>query len=95
MAEEPQSAFIATVHGWVQGVGFRYHTRSQALRLKLSGYVRNCADGTVEVVCEGAPDALENMKRWLQHGPAGARVTSLDIRRREPMGTYRSFSVEF
>lgn len=91
----PHEALVATVHGRVQGVGFRYHARSQAIRLGLTGYVRNLADGTVEVVCEGRSSAIEAMTTWLGHGPPGARVTTLDVRKREPLGTYRSFSVEF
>lgn len=93
--KQSNQAFVATVHGRVQGVGFRYYARTQAVRLRLTGYVRNLADGTVEVVCEGPVAALEAMETWLGHGPPGARVTSLDVRRRSYLGTYRSFSVEF
>ena len=40
-------------HGHVQGVGFRATARSVASRFPVSGYVRNQADGTVELVVEG------------------------------------------
>jgi acylphosphatase len=95
MMTPSDAAFVAIVHGRVQGVGFRYHTRAQAVKLGLTGYVRNLFDGTVEVVCEGDPSALDRMKQWLGHGPAGARVTALDVRQRTPLGTYGSFSIEF
>ena len=48
----------AIVHGRVQGVGFRYSARQQAAALGLSGWVRNCWDGTVEVEAEGPADIV-------------------------------------
>ncbi|HEX7117257.1 MAG TPA: acylphosphatase [Longimicrobiales bacterium] len=62
------------VTGRVQGVGFRWWTRAQAEALGLRGTVRNCADGSVEVVAGGAADALERLRSALAHGPPGARV---------------------
>jgi acylphosphatase len=54
-------------HGYVQGVGFRWKARNTAQRFGISGWVRNLADGSVEMEAEGAPhdicdliDALEN-----------------------------------
>ena len=56
----------AAVHGWVQGVGFRWHTRDLARRLGLQGYVRNRPDRTVEVVAEGPEPALRELSGALQ-----------------------------
>lgn len=56
MQETPSNGEIrltAWVHGRVQGVGFRWWTRRQALRLGLTGYASNLVDGRVEVVAEG------------------------------------------
>ena len=94
---EPKSseAFTAIIHGRVQGVGFRYHARSRALRLSLTGYVQNSSDGSVRVVCEGSDNSLVSMEKWLRHGPGGARVTAIDIQRHQAIGTYRTFTVEF
>jgi acylphosphatase len=66
------------VHGRVQGVGFRWWTRSQALRLGLSGSVRNRADGTVEVILRGPSDRVAEMERLLHQGPPGARVNGVE-----------------
>ena len=49
--------------GRVQGVGFRYNTSSIARRYDVSGYVRNCPDGRVELVAEGTPSELEAFLR--------------------------------
>lgn len=65
------------VSGRVQGVFFRASTRDEALRLQLSGYARNLADGRVEVLAQGEAGALEALARWLQHGPSLARVAEL------------------
>lgn len=66
------------IHGRVQGVGFRWWTRKQAERLGLAGTVRNCPDGTVEVMLIGRPDSIEEMERRLQQGPPGAQVERVD-----------------
>jgi acylphosphatase len=65
------------VAGKVQGVYFRHSTRLEAERLALSGYVRNLPDGSVEVLVRGAADAVEQLHRWLHHGPKSARVAAV------------------
>ena len=59
------SRIHAVVAGRVQGVGFRYATRSRALELGLVGFARNLDDGTVEIEAEGSDDALSQFRRWL------------------------------
>lgn len=65
------------VSGRVQGVFFRASTRDEALRLKLSGYARNLADGRVEVLAQGEGSAVDSLQRWLQLGPPLARVAEV------------------
>jgi acylphosphatase len=65
--------------GRVQGVGFRWHTRSEALRLGLTGWVCNRADGSVEVHLEGRDARVDEMLTWLGTGPPTARVDELAI----------------
>ena len=62
------------VRGRVQGVRFRIATRDEALRLGLAGHARNLADGRVDVLAIGDPDAVAELERWLHHGPPLARV---------------------
>jgi acylphosphatase len=73
--------FSAHVSGSVQGVGFRAWVRSAATRLGLDGYVRNLADGSVEVVASGHEDALEKLLRLLEGGPPDAIVQSVTVDR--------------
>ncbi len=65
------------VSGRVQGVFFRASTRQQALRLGLSGSARNLDDGRVEVIANGDDEALDALARWLQQGPAAAKVAEV------------------
>lgn len=74
------------VRGRVQGVGFRWHTRSEALALGLAGWVRNLPDGRVEAWVEGEPAALERFLAWIRRGPPAARVEALEIVESPPVG---------
>jgi len=71
-------AFRYIVQGRVQGVGYRYYARRQAEALGVSGYARNRPDGSVEVVAEGAPKALEDFETRLRAGPDFASVSGVD-----------------
>lgn len=76
----------AVAHGRVQGVFFRDATRREAERRGVAGSARNTADGTVEVVLEGPPDAVEAMLGFLRAGPGHASVSRLDVADEEPEG---------
>lgn len=62
------------ITGAVQGVGFRYAMCVEARRRRLAGWVRNCADGTVEAVAVGDQAALEQLVQWARRGPPAAQV---------------------
>jgi acylphosphatase len=67
------------VEGFVQGVGYRDFTRRAALKLNVSGWVRNRPDGTVEAVIRGAPAEVEALIAEMRRGPRGAGVTRLRV----------------
>jgi acylphosphatase len=69
---EPARRYL--VAGRVQGVGFRWWTRSLALELGIQGSVRNLSDGSVEVIAHGDPDAMRRFQERLSRGPSGAQV---------------------
>ena len=83
----------ATVHGYVQGVGFRWYVVRRASRLGLSGWTANESDGTVSVVAEGSPAALDDLLEALRRGPAGASVERVDARRSPAVGNLAAFTV--
>ena len=71
-------AYRYLVRGRVQGVGYRYFVLRQADALGVTGFARNRADGTVEVVAEGTDDALADLEGRLREGPAFAEVTDVE-----------------
>jgi len=85
----------AWVGGEVQGVGFRWWTRSRALELGLSGTARNLGDGRVEVVAEGTRQACEQLLAWLAEEPSTKRrpglVAGVTHRWSAPSGALRGF----
>lgn len=69
-------AYKVRVEGRVQGVCFRHYTREKANELGISGWVRNCSDGTVETLICGDDAQLDTMLAWLKQGPSSAVVTN-------------------
>lgn len=67
------------IHGRVQGVFFRHHTKLQAQALGLGGWVKNCSDGSVEAVVHGAEHSVETMLAWLHQGPDSAQVVRVEM----------------
>jgi acylphosphatase len=65
--------------GCVQGVGYREFTRHAALRLSVSGWVRNRSDGAVEALISGPPVAVEALLAEMRKGPRFALVESLSV----------------
>lgn len=75
MAQTGGVRLSAWVHGRVQGVGFRWWTRSRALELGLVGHATNARDGRVHVVAEGARASCERLLDLLRSGETPGRVT--------------------
>jgi acylphosphatase len=90
-----QQRLEAIVHGYVQGVGFRWRTREIARRLNLRGYVRNRPDRTVQVVAEGSERALQEFLSYLREGPSAASVAEVDERWLPSRGEFSGFEVRF
>jgi len=71
-------AFRYLARGRVQGVGFRYFALKVAEELRVTGFVRNLPDGSVEVVAEAAESVLAQFEEKLRNGPSFGRVEHLD-----------------
>ena len=65
--------------------------RLRAEELKVTGWVRNRADGTVEAMVQGEADAVERMIEWARRGPQSALVSKVEIEAREELARYESF----
>jgi acylphosphatase len=71
-------------HGRVQGVFFRDSTRREAERRGVAGWARNTADGTVEAVFEGDPDAVDAMVAFVRAGPGHSSVSEVEVHKEDP-----------
>ncbi len=85
----------AIVEGRVQGVCFRDYTHRQAGQLKLTGWVRNRRDGSVEVVLRGTEDNVTTMLEWLGQGPPMSRVDTLRTSEVTTNEEYTDFEVRY
>lgn len=74
------------VRGRVQGVFFRDTCREQARLLGVTGWIRNCWDGSVEAAFEGPEEGVARMVAWCHHGPPRAAVESVDVHDEPPEG---------
>ncbi|MBZ9661390.1 acylphosphatase [Mesorhizobium sp. ESP-6-4] len=69
----------ARVSGTVQGVSYRVWARAEAMRLRLTGWVRNEHDGSVSALIAGADAAVTAMIERLWQGPRGALVSNVEV----------------
>lgn len=86
-----RSRFV--VHGLVQGVCFRWFICDEARRFGLTGWVRNCRDGTVELVAEGEEGALHILLKSCRQGPRSARVSDVDVQYETATGEFEGFHI--
>ena len=88
-------AFKATVSGKVQGVWFRDSTRQEAIKLKVTGWVKNIPGGTVYIEAEGEENNLKSLERWIHIGSPHSRVDGVDLQWIVPTNKYSTFKVIF
>lgn len=89
--EETHTRLTAWVRGRVQGVGFRWWTRSRALELGLVGSASNLADGRVEVIAEGSRDHCQRLLAALRSGESPGSVEHVAERWSDPKGGLSGF----
>jgi acylphosphatase len=92
-SDRPLARLDVTVAGRVQGVGFRYFVRREAVALGLDGWVANTADGSVRCVAEGPRVRLELLLERLRAGPPAAIVERVSEAWMPATGTLGPFGV--
>lgn len=93
MQDKARAHIIAS--GRVQGVFFRQHTRRQAEKLNIFGWVKNLGDGKVEAVFEGEKKSLEKIISWARQGPVFGKVNNLEVEWQDYTGEFDSFEVRY
>ena len=83
----------AIVHGYVQGVGFRFWTQREASRLGLTGWVANRPDGTVELVAQGPRRQLLTLLGELSGGRTPGSVETVDPALDTPTDSFAGFEI--
>jgi acylphosphatase len=78
--------------GHVQGVGFRYTTRSIATQLPVVGWVRNLPDGRVQLVVEGSPEVIDKLLTRVE-AELGRYIRGKEVAVRAATGEFSSFDV--
>jgi acylphosphatase len=81
------------VCGTVQGVGFRFAAREAASACPVTGWVRNLPDGSVEIVAQGAADAVARMTAWAKRGPRHASVARVQVDAIEDSPSFEAFEI--
>jgi len=90
----PVEARRLLVRGRVQGVGFRWFVEREAHILGIAGWVRNNADGSVEVLAQGTREQLSGLGSRLRQGPRAARVDDVEESDVRPSAGLTSFRIE-
>ncbi|QCX32747.1 acylphosphatase [Caloramator sp. E03] len=85
--------YYIVVSGMVQGVGFRYFVYYTATRLNLTGWVRNCDNGDVEIEVQGEKEILLNFINKIKKGNGFSDVKDVKIKTIEIMKNERSFKI--
>jgi acylphosphatase len=93
-AEKSDLARRFIVRGRVQGVGFRWFVEREAHILGIAGWVRNNADGSVEVLGQGSHDQLLGLRSRLRQGPRAARVDDVEELEAKPLPGLTTFRIE-
>jgi len=83
------------VSGLVQGVFYRAEARERAKKLGLFGWVRNLADGRVEVLVEGEKSKIEKLIEWLNQGPQLAQVEKVEVEWEDFKGEFDDFEIKY
>lgn len=85
---------MVTIKGFVQGVNFRHCTRQSAIRLNVTGWVRNLPDGSVQGCFEGEEPDVRALIDWCRRGPSSAAVDEVLVEEEPFRGEFATFEIK-
>lgn len=87
--------YFIQVYGRVQGVGFRYFAQYTASMYRISGWVKNCEDGSVQIEMQGTEEATDNFLIKIKAGNQFVRVDDINYREIKLVDEEKSFRVKY
>jgi len=90
-----KSNYEISVHGKVQGVGFRYFAQKKAAEFNITGYVRNMPGRVVLIVAEGENSDIDTFVDHIRMGPTMARVNQVSVSKSPYTGNFSAFEVRY
>ena len=81
--------------GRVQGVWFRANTHGKAMELRLTGWVRNLPNGSVEAIFEGSEELVNKAINWCKTSQPNARVDSTQVKYLDFTGEFQAFEIRY
>ena len=93
MEEEENKRIKAVVDGRVQGVGFRYFVYEHAVRLGLTGWVRNTYTDQVILIAEGPASRLDTLLSKIRVGPRSSFVSKVSVDWQDASGEFSRFQI--
>lgn len=82
------------ISGRVQGVGFRAFALDKAREFNIKGWIKNRSDGKVEALIQGRESDISKLLRFLEKGPAWARVDKIEMENEDEDRIFKSFSIK-
>jgi acylphosphatase len=83
-----------TYDGRVQGVGFRFTTKQIASGFEVSGWVKNLADGRVQMLAAGDEQEVDAFLEAVEKGPLGSNIKSADVEKTDPPENLSGFRIQ-
>ena len=96
MSESPKKTTRYHVHysGHVQGVGFRFTCQRLASRLNVTGFVRNLANGDVELLVEGTKAEIDKLLASVASAMS-TKIQDTRINARPATGEFDGFEIRY
>lgn len=85
--------YFIKVYGRVQGVGFRFNTEYLADQFNLTGWVKNCEDGTVDIEVQGREEDISAFKIKIQQGNRFIKVKDMYCKKIHEVNDEKKFRV--